>query len=239
MEPNKLQELLEKLGLTEYESKTLTTLFKLKEAKAPDISTESQVPKTRVYDVLTRLVEKELVIEMQGRPKKYRVMEPEKVFQKLVTNKKNELAILEKQTKKTLNSLNTGILETEEEKVLKVKETQDFIKVLSQELKTANKSIHVFSNTILQNPEINKILENAKKQKIEVKALTSKETNKTYLFPKKIAAHGIEAFIIDNQKLIMALSDLKKNKNEYHFTIWQNTPLLPALREHFDRLWQK
>ena len=65
-----IHELLKQLGLTEYESKTLNTLFQLKEEKAPEISRDAQVPKTRVYDVLDGLVKKGLVIEIQGRPKK-------------------------------------------------------------------------------------------------------------------------------------------------------------------------
>jgi len=45
---------LERLGLTEYEAKTLSALFRLKEAEAPEVSRSAQVPKTRVYDVLDR-----------------------------------------------------------------------------------------------------------------------------------------------------------------------------------------
>src|SRR3989338_3239226 len=66
--------LLEQLGLTEYEAKTLTALFRLRESEAPEVSRVAQVPKTRVYDVLDRLTKRKLVIEFYGRPKKYRVV---------------------------------------------------------------------------------------------------------------------------------------------------------------------
>ena len=64
------------LGLTEYESKTLSTILKLKDAEAPDISRLAQVPKTRVYDVLDKLIRRGLIIEISGRPKKYRGIDP-------------------------------------------------------------------------------------------------------------------------------------------------------------------
>ena len=70
--------LLEKLGLTEYEAKTLGTLFNLREAEAPQISRTAQVPKTRVYDVLEKLIQRRLIIEIKGRPKLYRAVEPQK-----------------------------------------------------------------------------------------------------------------------------------------------------------------
>src|SRR3989344_3070067 len=85
---------LEKLGLTEYEAKTLSSLFELKEAEAPQISRNAQVPKTRVYDVLDRLTKRSLIIEVSGRPKKYRVVEPQKVFDRLIEDKKKEIESL-------------------------------------------------------------------------------------------------------------------------------------------------
>ena len=84
MNGQEIFELLQRLGLTEYESKTLTSLIRLGEAKAPDISREAQVPKTRVYDVLDKLMERDLIIEIQGRPKKYRVRETDRIFNELV-----------------------------------------------------------------------------------------------------------------------------------------------------------
>ena len=81
-------ELLEKLGLTEYEAKTLSTLFKLKEAQAPNISRTAQVPKTRVYDVLEKLIAKDLLIEIKGRPKLYRAIDPQKAIDLLINSKK-------------------------------------------------------------------------------------------------------------------------------------------------------
>ncbi|MEI7961272.1 MAG: helix-turn-helix domain-containing protein, partial [archaeon] len=76
---------LEKLGLTEYEAKTLSTLFSLKEAEAPHISRTAQVPKTRVYDVLEKLIQRNLIIEIKGRPKLYRAVEAQKAIDILLT----------------------------------------------------------------------------------------------------------------------------------------------------------
>ena len=55
-----LLNILKELDLTEYEAKALITLFKFSEADAPTISRNSEIPKTRIYDVLGKLKEKAL-----------------------------------------------------------------------------------------------------------------------------------------------------------------------------------
>ena len=97
MNGSEVTTLLENLGLTEYEAKTLASLFRLKETEAPEISRSAQVPKTRVYDVLDRLVKRGLIIEIYGRPKKYRVIDAEDVFKGLLNSKKMKLWILKKE----------------------------------------------------------------------------------------------------------------------------------------------
>ncbi len=243
MDTREMQDILSRLGLTEYESKTLTSLLRLNEAKAPDISREAQVPKTRVYDVLDKLVEKDLIIEIQGRPKRYRAREPEKVFNELLTSKKQEIKHLEKETSEMQSRMIPGITEDEfGEKVLKVKEKQDFVRILAQEISKAKDSIHAFTEIAPQHLVLRNAMAQAKQNNVEVKMLHS--LNGTELgklrdlgVEMKQADHGIEAFIIDGKKLVIALSDFKKDQPEYHFAIWHNSPIIEPLTNHFNQLW--
>ncbi|MFH0715050.1 MAG: helix-turn-helix domain-containing protein, partial [Candidatus Diapherotrites archaeon] len=142
-----ISQFLADLGLTEYEAKTLSTLFKLKETEAPEISRVAQVPKTRVYDVLDRLTKKGLVIEIFGRPKKYRVVEPKEALDVLVKRKKEEVKALEEKSSE-LKALAEGFEDVEEEegeKVMKVKDKQDFNRILAQEIGNAKDSVVAFS----------------------------------------------------------------------------------------------
>ena len=90
-----ISKFLETLGLTEYESKTLVTLFKFDEIEAPEISRRAQVPKTRIYDVLDRLVRRGLAIEIKGRPKRYRVIDRATAIDTLVERKKEGVRQIE------------------------------------------------------------------------------------------------------------------------------------------------
>lgn len=242
--PENINELLEKLGLTEYESKTLSSLFQLKEAKAPEISRDAQVPKTRVYDVLDRLVERSLVIEIQGRPKRYRSIEAEKALRRLVEDRRKEIEELERKAMRIKDKFDSGNYDVDAgEKVMKVKDKNDFIHILAQEIKNADNSIVAFSTEAGKSSALKKAITEAKKGKISVKMLHSQPEDIKELAREGIDArhsdHGLDAFIIDNQKVILALSDFKKEKPEYHFTIWHSKPMVDALKGHFDKIWEK
>lgn len=236
-------ELLEKLGLTEYEAKTLNTLFKLKESEAPNISRTAQVPKTRVYDVLEKLIQKKLLIEIKGRPKLYRAIDPQKAIDLLLSNKKGQLSALENEanTLKENLILYTGKEDTGE-KVMKVKDKLDFERILGQELLKASKSICGLTEITDEHSIIHDALKKAKENEIEIKILNSYKSDKLKEHTNEIKhlEHGLNAFVIDGKKVVFAISDFKKSKPDYHFTIMnEHNPMAYALTHYFDSHWQK
>jgi sugar-specific transcriptional regulator TrmB len=249
MNDAEITSLLEQLGLTEYEAKTLSTLFKMREAEAPDVSRLAQVPKTRVYDVLDRLIDKKLVIEINGRPKKYRVVESGNALTQLLESKKIELQALEKNTFALKSRLAESELATEEEgeKVMKVKDKNDFITILAQEIGNAKKEVVAMTKLDEHHPSLKDSIKQASNRKINVKFLahTGQDTEKILKelgdagIAAKSAKHGMNAFVIDGKKVILSLSELDKEKPEYHFTIWQNNPhMAKAIQNYFDEHWK-
>ncbi|ASJ03399.1 transcriptional regulator [Thermococcus profundus] len=83
MREEEIIEKLQKLGLTKYESLAYITLLKLGPSKATDITKESGIPHTRVYDVLSSLHRKGFVDVMQGSPRLYKPVNPEVVLEKM------------------------------------------------------------------------------------------------------------------------------------------------------------
>ncbi len=238
---------LEQLGLTEYEAKTLNSLFELKDAEAPQISRNAQVPKTRVYDVLDRLTKRELIIEVYGRPKKYRVVEPAKVFDRLISERKTELSKLEERAvsfKKLLpNELSNG----GSEKVMKVKDKMDFLWILAQEIAAAKNSLTIFTEHSKNYSLISESVKKISEKNVKVKVISGQlESDSTFLkeiknagIEFKHASHGLEAYIVDKKKVILALSSIVEEKPEYHFIIWpENTHMAGALQHYFDKLWE-
>lgn len=235
---------LGQLGLTEYEAKILATLFELRETEAPEISRNAQVPKTRVYDVLDRLTKRGLIIEIFGRPKKYRVIEPGEALDELVSSKKNEINGLEGRIAVLKQGMNANMESTDfSEKVMKVKDKGDFWKILGQEISGAKNEVIAFTPTNETDPAFHEAVKAALDRKVKVKIMGKSHSEKGKKMGQNGAQlrdhdHGLHAYIIDGQKVIMGLSDFAKPKSEYHFTIWNNhAPLAKALRTHFDACW--
>jgi sugar-specific transcriptional regulator TrmB len=248
MQEYEINEFLEKLGLTEYEAKTLSSLFKLKEAEAPEISRSAQVPKTRVYDVLDRLTSKKLVIEIHGRPKRYMAIEPSEVFKILIAEKKKEIAELEKKSEELKNMIMTEKQPSKHEKVMKVKDKNDFIKILGQEIESANQSIHALTTLEKEHTGLKDSVRKLAGKNVDIKIIASINESSSKLvrdFTESGAKikdynHGMTAYIIDGKKVIMALSDFQTEKPEYHFTIWpENKALANALMKFFDHAWEQ
>ncbi len=234
-------ELLERLGLTEYEAKTLSTLFKLKEAEAPNISRTAQVPKTRVYDVLEKLIKKDLLIEIKGRPKLYRAIDPQKAIDLLITTKKEQLDQLKEDATELKDELLLYTSHDEKgERVMKVKDKQDFERILGQELLKANTSIHGLTEITDNHDIIHDALSKAKNKNIKIKLLNSYPSKKLQTHGEiRHLNHGLNAFIIDNKKVVLAISDFKKDKPEYNFTILnEHEAIANALTHYFDAHWK-
>ncbi|ASJ15345.1 HTH-type sugar sensing transcriptional regulator TrmBL1 [Thermococcus radiotolerans] len=83
MKEEEIIEKLQKLGLTKYESLAYITLLKLGPSKATDITKESGIPHTRVYDVLSSLHRKGFVDVMHGSPRLYKPVNPGVVLEKI------------------------------------------------------------------------------------------------------------------------------------------------------------
>ncbi len=70
---------LKELGLTEYETSSYLALVEGGQMAASEISTKSQVPYSRIYDVLGRLEEKGFITVSKGRPTLYTAKAPTEV----------------------------------------------------------------------------------------------------------------------------------------------------------------
>lgn len=241
MKDNYLVSLLKELNLTEYEAKALVTLFKFSESDAPTISRNSEIPKTRIYDVLDKLKDKGFVLEVYKSPKTYKIINPEEIFKSLLDLKQNDLLSLSKKVDDVVLNTNwSSYVSKTPEKVLQVNNIKDYNKFLSQEFETAQKEIHGFTNIDDRIDSLKSVFTN---KDISVNILTNPIT-KMYDFPKHVniqeANHSMDAFVLDRKKVIMALNDLSSPKKAYNLTVLENNPSLAnALLSHFNDYWKK
>ena len=75
------QKSLEKVGLTSYEIKSFVALIKTGESTASDLSKQSGVPYSKIYEVLSILEEKGWIGSDKSRPTKYFAKSPNSALQ--------------------------------------------------------------------------------------------------------------------------------------------------------------
>ncbi len=81
-------ELLDRLGLTEYEQTALTELLTLGKTTAPNLAEATGIPKARIYGVLDSLADQGFVKVVPGRPKEYQARPPEDILDRATENRR-------------------------------------------------------------------------------------------------------------------------------------------------------
>jgi sugar-specific transcriptional regulator TrmB len=83
-------DLLERLGLTEYEVTALTDLLTLGRTTAPNLAEATGIPKARIYGVLESLSDRGFVKTIPGRPKEYQPKAPTAIIERARENRRQE-----------------------------------------------------------------------------------------------------------------------------------------------------
>ncbi len=86
---------LTRLGLTDIEAKVYVTLLKKRNLSVKEISSAAKTNRTQTYDILAKLVEKGMCIEIFGNVKKYQAVKPEKVMKTIQTDLEKQKNIAE------------------------------------------------------------------------------------------------------------------------------------------------
>jgi sugar-specific transcriptional regulator TrmB len=81
-------DMLERLGLTEYEQTALAELLTLGRTTAPNLAEATGIPKARIYGVLDSLADQGYIEVIPGRPKEYQPKPPEAVLDRAVENRR-------------------------------------------------------------------------------------------------------------------------------------------------------
>jgi len=96
---------LEFIGLKGYEGKAYLALLSLGESTAPKISSKTEIPLPRIYDVLDSLVDKGLIEVKTGRPRVYRAIPPHIALNYYIRRYIDNLLTLNRRVINELNKL--------------------------------------------------------------------------------------------------------------------------------------
>jgi HTH-type transcriptional regulator, sugar sensing transcriptional regulator len=107
-------ERLTRLGLTSYEARAYVALLRRDSMTAAETARLAGLPRQRVYDVLSSLVEKGLASTRPGRAVKYSATAPEQALERLLSVHRQQLSELERDTISMIEDLMPAYLAGQE-----------------------------------------------------------------------------------------------------------------------------
>jgi sugar-specific transcriptional regulator TrmB len=106
---------LTRLGLTSYEAKAYLALLRRDSSTAAQAARLANVPRQRIYDVLASLADKGLASTRPGPVVKYAAIAPELALERLVSDQRQQLTELERQTAALIEELSPAFHEGQEQ----------------------------------------------------------------------------------------------------------------------------
>ena len=258
------EEFLSKLrryfSLNLYEAKVWTALLSRGTSTAGELSTISDVPRSRTYDILESLEKKGFIVMKLGKPIKFVALKPEEVIERV---KKNLMKDAKERTKRLENLRNDDVLDELNNlfnKGIKFVEPselsgslrgrQNLYNHLDMMVRNAEKSITIVTTKEGLNRKMEALMpsfEKCKKRgvKIRIAAPVDKNNLEVARELKKVAEvkktdkiRARFAIVDANQIMFMLLDDEKFHQN-YDTGIWINTEFFAqALEEMFELAWK-
>ncbi|MBT4377103.1 TrmB family transcriptional regulator [archaeon] len=243
-----------------YEVKVWTALLSRGTSTAGELSSISDVPRSRTYDILESLEKKGFIVMKLGKPIKFVALKPEEVVERVKKNlmvqakeKTNRLETLKgDEVLEELSTLFTKGIKFVEPSDLSgsLKGRQNLYNHLDMMVRDAEKTITIVTTAEGMNRKLEALmpsLEKCKKRgvRVRVAAPVDKNNLKVAKELKKVAEvknlEKIKArfIIIDSNQLMFMLLDDEKFHPNYDVGVWINTEFFAqALEQMFELAWK-
>jgi sugar-specific transcriptional regulator TrmB len=215
--------LLKGIGLTMYEAQAYVTLTSLISATAVEVSEKSGIPRSKIYDVLNKLNEKEYLEIEDGRPLTYTVKSPVEVL----SREKEKLNIKIDDTITTLTNVYENGMSQVQAPIWRIFGVE---KIISQEveiIKKSKTSVNMRIGFLFENEseELIKAFRNNKKLKVNILAsqtcyVKNEEVNIIKLFKdagisiQKADIPFVKVLISDSKEMMHTYTKFSEDKRE-------------------------
>ena len=245
-----------------YEVKVWTALLSRGISTAGELSSISDVPRSRTYDILESLEKKGFVLMKLGKPIKFVALKPEEVIERVKKNLLREASDKSKRLEtlkgedvlKELTTLyTTGVKYVEPSDLSgSLKGRSNIYNHLDMMIRDAEKSVTIVTTAEGINRKLEALmpsLERAKKRKVTVK-IAAPITANNIKIAKELSqvaeVRNVENTlkarfsVIDSEEVLFMLLDDDKVHPNYDVGVWINTPFFAqALEQMFELAWLK
>ena len=250
---------LKSIGLNLYERKIFVALLAKGVATAAEVSEIANVPRSRSYDVLESLVEKGFVVFQASKPIKYMALAPRDALERMQENMRKRHA----ETLERIDKLKSSPMIKEMEKVYKdglnlvepadmtgtLKGTSTIERQMQSIFKTAKKTINIVTteqgfNALYSRHFriLKKIGKSGVKLRIAAPFVPGSEAAKSFADIAELrnikAATG-RLVTVDDEHVLLALTDDKKVHETQDTIFWANSPhvVMSIAQPMFRQIW--
>ncbi|NIO44709.1 MAG: hypothetical protein GTN36_04110 [Candidatus Aenigmarchaeota archaeon] len=247
MDKNLVNELIE-FGFSDYEARVFLVLSMKGSLTASDISKNTEIPYSKVYEILNKLESKSILeVSLNGRNKKYKVSEPSQIIKRIVEERKKNADALDKKAEEILKKIKKRTTNEElKESIWTSQGKKNFLEKVSTMIKNSTKYAYGITKEFSRIPELDQQIINATKKGIDVRLLSitnglekldsaradwySSHNVKIRTMPLKIQPR---ICLVDDKEVCLRVD------NEYDSEfIWSNNPaLINVIRSYFEVLW--
>ncbi len=253
---------LQKIGLSYTEAKVYLNLLKKKNFTATEISQISGVSRSKIYEILNKLINKGLCIEIRGNVKKYAPTNPETAFNGILLKNKQQFESEHKNKKKLVFELSktlTPLYISEKQNT----DALNYIEVIREKTQIAEK-VHILERNAEKEiisfskapfaMSLNNVGDNNISFKCGVKhkgVYEAKELRKPKFFDVvksyekageeiRVVEHlPLKLHIFDEKTVVFALENRLTPRSNLTTMIIEHEDLAHTLKENFQVYWDK
>jgi sugar-specific transcriptional regulator TrmB len=243
-----------------YEVKVWSALLSRGTSTAGELSTISDVPRSRTYDILESLEKKGFIVMKLGKPIKFVALKPEEVIERVKKNlirdasdKSKRLETLkgEDVLKELSEIYSKGIKFVEPTELSgSLRGRQNIYNHMDMLIREAEKTITIATTSEGLNRKMESLLpsfEKAKKRGVKIRIASPINSNNSKIAKElgKVAevrnCDGLKArfMIVDGEQVMFMLLDDEKTHPSYDVGVWLNTEFFAqALDQLFELAWK-
>ena len=212
-------EALKSLGLSDYEIKAYIANISIISGTATEISLSSNVPRSKIYEVLKSLAKKGFVEIQRGKPLKFNVIPPHEIFEKSRKHMKEQLDDAENE----LNLIYENQIPNVPAPLWLIHSPEKIVKKEIEIISRAKKSLFILGGFMFhdETPELKESLNKAIKRGVHVKVILApfysssdilKELKELNCEIKTINVPLIKMVVRDEKEMLMGVCKIKNNE---------------------------
>ena len=253
MDKKSIAELFRNFDLSDYESRTYSALLLIGPSKVSEISKESKVPQSKIYEVLERLMTKQLVEVYGIKPKEFRAIHPNVAFKNLLADKEKQLVDM----KEKIGTLTNFLKQTDHEEVLeglwisKENGWKSFINKVCDMINRSNKYVYIVTKDFSWSYRFGQMIKSSFKKGVEIRIISIREIDDSvYQRAKWMHDHGakIKVFNVkvhprivnsDGKEILLRLDSNPTKRDSFYFpSIWsKDASLVKVIDTYLKNLW--